>query len=191
MMPAGSQPDATTVPHVQAPGIWLAMGDFSWRKAWLSWLRKRNMFGQGAGRDRRAFYRTRRRTMNIGTLLRALANGVNPDTGELLRPASAACAPEAIRLLFALADEFDGESELQKKARLTPEEKRQKNLAEGRPANAYFPWPEEEKLRLRESHAAGATLEALSDEFERSTWSIAVQLQKMGLMGEEQAAAYR
>lgn len=37
----------------------------------------------------------------------------------------------------------------------------------------------------------GATLEALSDEFERSTWSIAVQLQKMGLMGEEQVAAYR
>nr|SAY45692.1 Uncharacterised protein [Serratia marcescens] len=102
--------------------------------------------------------------MNTGTLLRALANGVNPDTGELLRPASAACAPE---------------------------EKRQKNLAEGRPANAYFPWPEEEKLRLRESDAAGATLEALSDEFERSTWSIAVQLQKMGLIGEEPAAAYR
>lgn len=72
--------------------------------------------------------------MNTGTLLRALANGVNPDTGELLRPASAACAPEAIRLLFALANEFDGEAELQKKARLTPEEKRQKNLAEaGRP----------------------------------------------------------
>ncbi|QXX96593.1 hypothetical protein IM817_25560 [Serratia marcescens] len=129
--------------------------------------------------------------MNTGTLLRALANGVNPDTGELLRPASAACAPEAIRLMLALANEFDGEAELQKKAHLMPEEKRQKNLAEGRPANAYFPWPEEEKLRLRESHAAGATLEALSDEFERSTWSIAVQLQKMGLMGEEQAAAYR
>ncbi|WPC46991.1 hypothetical protein Q9K10_25100 [Serratia marcescens] len=53
--------------------------------------------------------------MNTGTLLRALANGVNPDTGELLRPASAACAPEAIRLLFALANEFDGEVELQKK----------------------------------------------------------------------------
>ncbi|UMK57400.1 hypothetical protein L2D50_23700 [Serratia marcescens] len=58
--------------------------------------------------------------MNTGTLLRALANGVNPDTGELLKPASAACAPEAIRLLFALANEFDGEAELQKKARLTP-----------------------------------------------------------------------
>ena len=129
--------------------------------------------------------------MNTGMLLRALANGVNPDTGELLRPASAACAPEAIRLLLALASEFDGESELQKKARLTPEEKRQMDLAEGRPANACFPWSEEEKLRLRESHAAGATLEALSDEFERSTWSIAVQLQKMGLIGEEQAAAYR
>ncbi|MBH1923074.1 hypothetical protein RE680_23335 [Serratia marcescens] len=52
--------------------------------------------------------------MNTGMLLRALANGVNPDTGELLKPASAACAPEAIRLLFALANEFDGESALQK-----------------------------------------------------------------------------
>lgn len=59
--------------------------------------------------------RIRRRTMNTGTLLRALANGVNPDTGELLRPASAACASEAIRLLFALASEFDGEAERQKK----------------------------------------------------------------------------
>ncbi|CDG14633.1 hypothetical protein SMDB11_4075 [Serratia marcescens subsp. marcescens Db11] len=48
MMPAGSQPDATTVPHVQAPGIWLAMGDFTRRKAWFSRLRKRNMLGQGA-----------------------------------------------------------------------------------------------------------------------------------------------
>lgn len=61
----------------------------------------------------------------------------------------------------------------------------------GPAGQCLLPWPEEEKLRLRESHAAGATLEALSDEFERSTWSIAVQLQKMGLMGEEQAAAYR
>ena len=52
--------------------------------------------------------------MNTGTLLRAQANGVNPDTGELLRPASAACAPEVIRLLFALASEFDGEAERQK-----------------------------------------------------------------------------
>ncbi|AYZ30883.1 hypothetical protein [Serratia sp. FDAARGOS_506] len=129
--------------------------------------------------------------MNTGMLLRALANGVNPDTGELLRPASAACAPEAIRLLFALANEFDCESELQKKARLTLEEKRQKDQAEGGRANAYFPWPEEEKQRLRESHASGATLEALSDEFECSTWSIAVQLQKMGLIGEEQVAAHR
>ena len=129
--------------------------------------------------------------MNTGTLLRALANGVNPDTGELLKPASAACAPEALRLLVAVANELEGEAEMQKKARLTPEEKRQKNLAEGRLANAYFPWSEEEKLRLRESHAAGATLEALSDEFERSTWSIAVQLQKMGLIGEEQVAAHR
>ncbi|CAI1184966.1 Uncharacterised protein [Serratia quinivorans] len=126
--------------------------------------------------------------MNTSTLLRALANGVNPDTGELLKPASMASSPEAIRLLFALAEEFQSETERQKKTKLTPEERRQKNIFEGRPAKSYFPWDEEEKLRLQESHAAGMTLEIMSSEFERSTWGIAVQLQKMGLITEEQAA---
>ena len=53
--------------------------------------------------------------MNIGTLLRALANGVNHDTGELLKPASAACAPEAIRLLFALATSLEVRPNCRKK----------------------------------------------------------------------------
>ncbi|SMB55443.1 conserved hypothetical protein [Serratia proteamaculans] len=41
---------------------------------------------------------------------------------------------------------------------------------------------------MQESHAADMTLEVMSSEFERSTWGIAVQLQKMGLIAEEQAA---
>lgn len=122
--------------------------------------------------------------MNTSTLLRALANGVNPDTGELLKPASMVCSPEAIRLLFTLAEEFKSETERQKKTKQTPEERRQKNIFEGRP----FPLDEEEKQRLQESHAEGMTLEMMSSEFERSTWGIAVQLQKKRLITEEQAA---
>ncbi|WP_346826575.1 hypothetical protein [Serratia inhibens] len=47
-------------------------------------------------------------------------------------------------------------------------------------AKSYFPWADEEKQRLQESYAEGGTLEALSGEFERTTWAIAVQLQKWG-----------
>ncbi|PYD36707.1 hypothetical protein CT690_23460 [Serratia plymuthica] len=102
--------------------------------------------------------------MKTQAMLRALANGINPETGELLGTASMTGSPEAIRLLFA--------------------------LAEGRPAKSHFPWAEEEKQRLQESYAEGGTLEALSSEFERTTWAIAVQLQKLGLITEQQAARY-
>jgi len=128
--------------------------------------------------------------MKTQAMLRALANGINPETGELLGTASMTGSPEAIRLLFALAEEFQVEPERQKKVKLSPEERQQKNIAEGRPAKSHFPWAEEEKQRLQEIYAEGGTLEALSSEFERTTWAIAVQLQKMGLITEQQAARY-
>lgn len=42
--------------------------------------------------------------MKTQAMLRALANGINPETGELLGTASMTGSPEAIRLLFALAE---------------------------------------------------------------------------------------
>ncbi|SQI47063.1 Uncharacterised protein [Serratia plymuthica] len=76
--------------------------------------------------------------MKTQAMLRALANGINPETGELLGTASMTGSPEAIRLLFALAEEFQVEPERQKKVKLSPEERQQKNIAEGRPAKSHF-----------------------------------------------------
>ncbi len=76
--------------------------------------------------------------MNTSTILRALANGVNPDTGELLARASVAHFPETIRLLFALSDELREKPENSKKAKLSPQQRQQKNLAEGNPQNLIF-----------------------------------------------------
>lgn len=128
--------------------------------------------------------------MKTYMISRTLAKGINPETGELLNPASIVHTPEAIRLLFTLAEDFHAEPERVKKAKLSPEERRQKNIAEGRPANSHFPWADEERQRLEQGYAGGKTVEMLSTEFERSLRGIAVQLQKMGLITEEQAAVY-
>ncbi len=49
--------------------------------------------------------------MNISAALRALANGVNPETGEFIASGSIVNQPDAIRLLFSLSDELAEEPE--------------------------------------------------------------------------------
>lgn len=128
--------------------------------------------------------------MNISAMLRALANGINPETGEILPSGSVANKPEAIRTLFTLAEELAAEPEKQKKSRLSPEERQQKNIAEGRPAKSHFPWTEEERHLLEESYGQNNSVEALSTQFERSTRAVAIQLEKMGLITAEDLMGY-
>lgn len=128
--------------------------------------------------------------MKILAMLKALANGIHPETGEILTAESTANKPEAIRILFALIEELSATPEKQKKTKLTPEEKQQRNLAEGRPAKSYFPWTEEEKVILAERFGQSEAIEALGDEFGRSARAVAIQLEKMGLITAEQRLAY-
>ncbi|WP_435928387.1 hypothetical protein [Dryocola sp. BD613] len=128
--------------------------------------------------------------MNISAMLRALANGINPETGEILFSGSVANKPEAIRMLFTLAEELAAEPEKQKKSKLSPEERQQKNIAEGRPAKSHFPWTEEERHQLEESYSQNSSVEALSTQFERSSRAVAIQLEKMGLITAEELMAY-
>ncbi|AIR05348.1 hypothetical protein JT31_12245 [Cedecea neteri] len=128
--------------------------------------------------------------MKILAMLKALANGIHPETGEILTAESTANKPEAIRILFALIEELSATPEKQKKTKLTPEEKKQRNLAEGRPAKSYFPWTEEEKVILAERFGQSEAIEALGGEFGRSARAVAIQLEKMGLITAEQRLAY-
>ncbi|VEC02034.1 Uncharacterised protein [Cedecea lapagei] len=128
--------------------------------------------------------------MDISAVLKALAKGEHPETGAILAAESTAHKPEAIRMLFALAEELTATPEKQKKAKLTPEEKQQRNLAEGRPAKSYFPWTEEEKLLLAERFGNNVAIDPLGDAFGRSSRAVAIQLEKMGLITAEQLLAY-
>jgi hypothetical protein len=132
--------------------------------------------------------------MRAGEVFKQLARGFHPETGELLPPESAVHSPAAIRLLYELAEEFSHECfsgiKRKEKVKLTPEQRREKNRAEGKPANAYLPWNEEEKIRLGELFQRGDDIAALSQQFERSSRSIALMLEKMALITAEEAAAY-
>lgn len=132
--------------------------------------------------------------MIAGEIFRLLAKGIHPETGELLPPSSVVHTPDAIRLLFTLAEEFSGVNfsavTRKEKVKLTPEQRREKNRAEGRPANAYLPWSEEEKQALILQFRQGCSISDLAGFCERSPRSVAMQLERLGLITAEQALVY-
>lgn len=129
---------------------------------------------------------------NLSRQLKLLANGVNPETGEVLGEVSLTNKPEVIRMLFLLADELDGAHHHNaEKKKLTPEERREKNIAEGRPARSHFPWGDEEKAKLAKEFKSTENIDHLAQLLERSRLAIAVQLKNLELITEEQLESYR
>lgn len=100
--------------------------------------------------------------MNISAVLKALANGVNPETGEFIAPGSIVNQPDAIRLLFSLSEELAEEPEKLRRSKLTAEEHQLRNVAEGRPAKSNFPWTEEEKMHPEAEFQENVSLGELS-----------------------------
>lgn len=130
--------------------------------------------------------------MRISEQLKLLARGIHPETGEVLEPSSLTHKPESIRVLYELALELATEEKPRKsKPKLSPEERRQKNLEEGRPARSHFPWEDEEKLALKNLFEKSKNFQQLAEKFERSKIAIAVQLQNQGLLTEDEVAAFR
>lgn len=130
--------------------------------------------------------------MDLSQQLKILAKGINPDTGEVLEANSVANTPDAIRLLFSLAEELaDYEKPKKRKNKLTPEQRREKNISEGKPPMSHFPWVEEEKEKLVQEFKNNNDISTLANIFERSSLAIAVQLGKLSLLTEEEVDSYR
>ena len=72
-------------------------------------------------------------------IVKTLAQGVHPTTGEVFSPDSPYNDPLVIRALFTVHD-FVRQA---KKPKMTAGEKRRANLEFGRPGNAGLPWSEE------------------------------------------------
>lgn len=129
--------------------------------------------------------------MKLSETLKYLAKGINPETGEILESRSITNTPEVIRVLYEISDELSVLEATKEKVKLTPEQKRSKNLSEGKPAQSHFPWTDNEKDGLAADFKVGVSIEGIALEHERSPLAIAIQLEKLELIDEKRVAEFR
>ncbi|HXN14868.1 MAG TPA: hypothetical protein VN878_00740 [Usitatibacter sp.] len=105
---------------------------------------------------------------NAISILRALAEGVNPMTGEIFPDDSPYAEPGALRALFAAIELLEGKVE---------REKRQKR----RPANFGKPWSDAEDEALHAQFERGVSVAEMARLLARSQPSCRLRLEKLGL----------
>ena len=100
-------------------------------------------------------------------IVRALADGVNPFTGEAYPDASPYAEPRALRALYTAIDLMSQEVE---------REKRRSRL----PANFGKPWSEGEDRALAAGFDAGSPMVELARKHGRTAGAIRLRLEKLG-----------
>ena len=107
-------------------------------------------------------------------IVRALADGVNPITGEAYPDQSPYAEPRTLRALYAAVDIMDKEVE---------REKRKQRL----PANFGKPWTEAEDRALTGEFDAGMPMVEMARRHARTQSSIRLRLEKLGKIQPEPA----
>ncbi len=126
-------------------------------------------------------------TNQILNIIKSLANGVDPTSGEVFAMDSPYNNPIIIRALFGgLALVVNPP----KKTKRTLEQRQADNLEKGYPRNANMPWTEALKEDLAEQFNAAINANELAVKFERSYGSIVAQLKFQGLITEEESRRY-
>ena len=100
-------------------------------------------------------------------IVRALADGVNPVTGEAYPEHSPYAEPRTLRALFSAVDLMQKEVE---------RERRRERL----PANFGKPWTPEEDSQLATAFEAGTPITDLARRHARTHSSIRLRLEKLG-----------
>ena len=103
----------------------------------------------------------------VKEIISALAEGVDPTTGEVLPDNSVCNKGEIVRAFYAVLNHLE-------------EKKPKKNM----PTNAGKPWSTEEDVELKGCFEAGMSKKELSAKFERSTGSISSRLARLSLVKE-------
>ena len=98
-------------------------------------------------------------------IISALAEGVDPTTGEVLPDNNVCNKGEVVRALYTVLNYLD-------------EKKPKKNI----PANAGKPWTKEDDEKLKVCFKSGMPRKEICTEFERSSGSITSRLVRLGLV---------
>ena len=100
-------------------------------------------------------------------IISALAEGVDPTTGEVLPDNSVCNKGEIVRAFYAVLNHLDNK-------------KTNKNL----PAKAGKPWSTEEDDQLKSCYEAGMPRKELCATFERTSGSITSRLARLGILNK-------
>ena len=102
-------------------------------------------------------------------IIQALAQGIDPHTGETFPADSPYQHPETVRALFQAAQAL-AESTLE----------RPRRSAQGAPENAGKPWSDEEDQMLVAAFDTGKAISALAEQHRRSRVAIQARLVRLG-----------
>jgi hypothetical protein len=111
---------------------------------------------------------------NALPILRALADGVNPITGDVFPETSPYAEPRTLRAIYSAVDLVQREVE---------REKRREKL----PANFGKPWTEGEDATLRDHFQKGIAMPEIARMHARTQSSCRLRLEKLGLITPQPA----
>jgi hypothetical protein len=100
-------------------------------------------------------------------VIRSLANGVDPESGEVFPPESVYQRPQTVRALYEAAAALE---------RMERFERRQAQL----PAKTGEPWTEDEDRKLLAAFDAGRALQELAAAHQRTMGAVRARLLKYG-----------
>jgi hypothetical protein len=115
------------------------------------------------------------------TIVKTLAQGVDPTSGEVFPPESPYNDPKIIRALFKVLDLAWPPG----RSKLDLDERRQRNLDRGLPRNAGLPWTDEDRRSVAAGFKGGKTIRELADSVERSLTAINAELIRQELISPE------
>ena len=99
-------------------------------------------------------------------IISALAEGIDPTTGEVLDSKNVCNKGDIVRAFYTVLDALD--------------RKPKKNM----PEKAGKPWTNEEEKRLRELYSSGLSKKEISSELCRTAGSISSRLARLGLIND-------
>ena len=101
-------------------------------------------------------------------IVKLLANGIDPTTGEVFADDSPYNSPEVVRALFIVLNHVKQPSK--------------SSAAESRPANAGRPWTEELRQEVAELFRQGKSIAELAQHFGRTRGAISSELVRQGVI---------
>ncbi len=120
-------------------------------------------------------------TTEVRSIVKTLAQGIDPATGEVFPQNSPYNDPKIIRALFKVVDLAWPPG----RSKLSLDEKRQRNIERGLPRNAGLPWSEDHREAVAEGFKSGKTIRELATALERSLTAINAELIRQELISPE------